>query len=230
MIAVIDARSPKEAIENLAKYCDNIFLFKSENITYESISGHPDIFIFQDENNTILAPNSPKELILFLENNSIDFSFGKTSIGGDLKASTPYNCIASSKYLFHKKGFTDKTILDLHKNKIFVDLPQAYTACSLIHLSNKHYITSDLGIQKSINQQGLICDYFSPEKISIVRHKYGFLGGTHGRIGDKLFFNGNIDLHKDAEVIRNVAKNNGFEIISLHDNYLYDGGKIFFWE
>jgi len=39
MLAIIDARSPKKAIENLQKYADDILLFSSKNITYNSISG-----------------------------------------------------------------------------------------------------------------------------------------------------------------------------------------------
>ena len=53
MYAIIDKRAPLEVKKNLEKYTDEIFEFSSDEITYNSISGHPDIFIFQDAKSPI---------------------------------------------------------------------------------------------------------------------------------------------------------------------------------
>lgn len=230
MLAIIDYRSPKDSIDTLSKHVDDILLFKSENITYESISGHPDIFVYQDENNLIIAPNSPDLLIHFLNKHNVKYEVGKKEVGKNLQNSTPYNCLSTNKYLFHKKGFTDEMIIEKNKYKHFVNLPQAYTRCSLTHLKNNTFLTSDKGIEKILFKEGLDSFYFSPEKIKIFDHKHGFIGGTSGITGNKIFFNGNIELHKDGQDLKKSIENLSMEIINLNNDYLYDGGGIFLFE
>jgi hypothetical protein len=49
-------------------------------------------------------------------------------------------------------------------------------------------------------------------------------------VNNKIFFNGNIDLHAEGLELRNYIENLGVEIISLSNNFLYDGGGIIFIE
>ncbi len=228
MLAIIDHRSPPEAIENLKKITSDVLLFGSENITYNSISGHPDIFIFQDKNNIIIAPNSPDLLINFLEKHKINFRKGEKPVGNELDNSVQYNCVLTDKYFFHKKDKTDKIVLENNIDKKFINLPQAYTRCSMINLSDNIILHSDKGIKKALDKESIENFYFSPEEIKIKDHKNGFFGGTCGIFGKRIFFNGNIDKHKDGKELRIFLSTLKYEIISLHDDYLYDGGGIFF--
>jgi len=228
MFAIVDKRSPEKSIQNLSKYVSDIFLFETFNTTYNSISGHPDIFIYQQNNTLIIAPNSPKEFINFLNSKNIKFEFGKSFIGNDLENCSNYNCVSSEKYFFHNLKFTDEKILELNKNKIQINLNQAYTACSLLVLPDNTFVTSDKGIFKVLENNNLNVSYFSPEKIKIFDHKNGFFGGTCGFVEKKLFFNGNVDLHENGKIIRNLTEKLEIEIVNLNDVYLYDGGKIFF--
>ncbi|MEK7097561.1 MAG: DUF6873 family GME fold protein, partial [Patescibacteria group bacterium] len=51
------------------------------------------------------------------------------------------------------------------------------------------------------------------EQISIIDHPHGFLGGTNGLCNNKLFFIGNIDLHKHGLALRNFIENQEVEIM-----------------
>ena len=110
MYAIIDKRTPAEILKNLEKYVDDIFLFSSKEITYNAISGHPDIFMFQDENKLIMAPNTPVECINFLDSKKIIYSFGIKPVGFNLDDSVLYNCLSTDNYFFCKKGKPDMTI------------------------------------------------------------------------------------------------------------------------
>lgn len=230
MFAVIDARSSEKAKKNLRKYAEDILFFASSGITYNSISGHPDIFIFQEKNNLIIAPNSPEQLIIFLKKHKVNFQPGTGSIGENFEQSVKYNCITTDNFLLHKKDMTEILILEHSRNKKFINLPQAYTRCSMIHLRNDVFISSDSGIKKVLDRNNLENFYFSPEDIQIFDHKNGFFGGTCGISGNKIFFNGNIDKHKHGKELRTFLSDLNYEIICLHDDYLYDGGGIFFIE
>ncbi len=228
MLAIIDRRAPPEAILNLMKHADAVFQFESDGITFNSISCHPDIFIYQDEYNLIIAPNAPLQLLEFLNVRMVKYIFGKKKVEENFENSVLYNCFSTDHYFFHKAGFTDPSIIKLNRHKEFINLPQAYTRCSLTHLGNNRFITSDKGIEKKLIQKGLECYYFPPEQISIIDHKNGFLGGTNGLCGNTLFFIGNIDLHKQGLSLRSYIENSGIEIVSLSNSLLYDGGGIIF--
>ena len=179
MLAIIDHRAPKAATGNLRKYVDEVFQFESSGITTNSISGHPDIFIYQDEFNLVVAPNSLLSLLEFLDTHKVKFNFGNKKVGTNFENSVPYNCLSTKHYFFHKAGNTDPAIIKLNHDKEFINLPQAYTRCSLTHLGNNKYVTSDRGIEKKFLEKDLDCFYFPPEQISIMDHKHGFFGGTN---------------------------------------------------
>lgn len=228
MFAIVDARAPQKAIDKLLNYVSDILLFNSKNITYNSISGHPDIFIYQDTNELIIAPNSPKILFDFFHSQNIRYKMGTTPIGTTSSDSVLYNCLSSEKYFFHKRNHTDERIIQAVKNKTKVFLPQAYTRCSMINIDANNYVTSDKGIEKILINKGFNTFYFSPDKIQIQDHKNGFIGGTSGMYNDKIFFLGNILFHNDGEQLQKFLNNLNVEIVNLNDDYLYDGGSIIF--
>jgi len=228
MIAIIDSRSSEQAINRLMDYVTDVYTFQTNGITSNSISGHPDIFLYQDKDHLIVAPNSPVDLFIFLDNNNIKYTKGCREVGHELDDHVQYNCLSTSEFFIHKSGYTDSTILEINKYKEFVQLPQAYARCSLVHLCENNFLTSDRGIEKVLLQRGLSCFYFNPEEITIKDHKNGLIGGAVGMLGNKIFFNGNIELHADGLRLKEHLLNLNFEIVNLSDEHLYDGGCIFF--
>ncbi len=230
MFAIIDSRSSKQVINNLRKYATDVYMFQTHGVTCNSISGHPDIFIYQDHNQLVVAPNAPVDFFEFIDNNNISYLRGNKDVGHDLDSNVQYNCLSTPQFLFHKTEYTDSIVLKINKHKEFISLPQAYTRCSLVHLCNDRYLTSDRGVEKALLNRKLSCLYFSPDEIVIHEHKHGFIGGAIGIMGKRFFFNGNVDLHADGQKLREYISDLDFELINLSDEYLYDGGCIFFVE
>lgn len=228
MFVIIDSRSSKKAINKLKEYVEDLFTFQTIGITGNSISCHPDIFIYQDKNQLVVAPNSPVDLFEYLNNHNIAYLRGDREVGHEIDNSVKYNCLSTSQFFFHKSGYTDTAILEINKDKEFVQLPQAYTRCSMVHLCEDNYLTSDRGIEKVLLQKRLSCFYFNPEEIIIHEHKNGFIGGAVGICGKRIFFNGNIELHSDGQRLKEHLLHLNFDIVNLSDEYLYDGGCIFF--
>lgn len=226
--AIVDARCNATIIEQLHNHVEDVFLFKSEGITYESISCHPDIFIYQEAGRLIIAPNTPQELYDWTNQKGIAYIQGECQIGTSLQDSCYYNCISTKNRLFHKEGFTDSTVLSLNQRKEFIQLPQSYTRCSMLPLTEESFITSDAGIHKILQEKGLTSFLFSPDEIRIAVHRNGFLGGTCGITDEKIFFLGNPLLHKDGERLCQFIEETGLKIIPLCNEKLYDGGGIFF--
>ncbi|MGV8946095.1 MAG: DUF6873 family GME fold protein [Lutibacter sp.] len=228
MYAIIDQRSPELVKNNLAKYVDDVFEFSSEKLTYNSISGHPDIFMFQDSKKLIIAPNAPKKLIDFLDKKEVNYTLGIENVGESLEESSRYNCYSTKNYFFCNQGKPDKSIQNYCANKQVIYVPQSYVRCSMFSINCQKFVTSDLGIAKILKNNKLDFFYFDPAAINIVDHKYGFIGGTVGEMEDKLFFLGNILKHKDGSGLKDYMTENQKEVICLGNDELYDGGGLFF--
>lgn len=227
MFAIIDQRAPLEVKKNLQKYTDGIFELYSENITLESISGHPDIFIFQDNEKLIIAPNSPKNLVNFLKEHKINYSFGKLPVGKSLTECVLYNCLSTEKFVFYKQGSPDDSIVNHCADKTHINISQAFARCSMVEIDTT-FITSDKGIVKTLKKHNLDFCYVNPSEIKINIHKHGFIGGTMGVFKNQVFFLGNILKHQDGEALQKYISILGKEIICLGNDYLYDGGGIIF--
>lgn len=227
-LAIVDTRCSKEIFENLSAYAEEVFRFQTTDITYASISCHPDIFIFQDKGVLIVAPNTPEVLIKKFDELAIPYQLGESNIGSELHNSCFYNALATQTQFFHREGFTDSVVWASQENKEKIFLPQSYTRCSLFAIAENAFITSDAGIYKKLQSHSLSSCYFAPEEIKIETHRYGFLGGTCGLFQNKLFFLGNPLKHKDGKKLCDFIGSYQLEVISLSDDYLYDGGGVFF--
>ena len=147
---IADGRMPEEAKKNLKKLGDALLLNPTE-ITYKSISAHPDIFFFQTEDGLIYAPNAPKKIIKELKKRKIKLTEGKKEVGKKYPETVPYNAVGIGNTLIHNLKHTDSTILSLYENHILVN--QGYTRCNLLALNENCFITSDEGIFNAVNGQ-----------------------------------------------------------------------------
>lgn len=227
MYAIIDKRTPTEVKKNLEKHTDDIFEFSSEGITYNSISGHPDIFLFQDVDKLIIAPNTPSDLINFLDTKKINYSFGLKPVGKSLDDSVLYNCLVTNDYFFCKHGKSDILIQESCSEKTLINIPQSFARCSMFNIEN-NIITSDRGIVKVLEKNNIDYCYTNPSQIAIKEYKNGFIGGTMGLSNNKVFFLGNLLKHSDGMALHKFITDLKKEVVCLGSDYLYDGGGIFF--
>jgi len=227
MLIVIDKRIPDQAKKKLSAM-GRVVEFSTDHITYEAISGHPDIFMCKTPETLICAPNLPNIYQMLLEQHSIPFVFGQKDVGSQFPETSAYNCLVTKKQLFHKKTHSDSTLLKLNKHRVFIDLPQAYTRCSLIQLTEKSFITSDKGIEKALKKKAFDVHYFSPESIVLPTMPHGFIGGALGYYSGTLYAIGNPDFHDWGDRFKSLLSSLNIELITLYDGLFFDGGGIFF--
>lgn len=201
--------------------------FYTEGITYDAVSCHPDVFMQHSGKQLVLAPNIPRQTIDFLDEHAVKYMYGQNRIGHTLRETTFYNCIATENALFHKKGYTDPVILELAREKQFVDLPQAYTRCSMLALQEDLIITSDAGIEKKLVQMGFNIIFVPPQGILLPPYKHGFIGGCFGWYNNELFVLGSFNYLKNGNEILKQIEEKGIVVHELCDEPLYDGGGVF---
>ena len=236
---IADARMPEEAKKNLKKLGDVLFLNPTE-ITYKSISAHPDIFFFQGKDGLVYAPNAPKRIIKELKKRKIKLTEGKKEVGRKYPKTVPYNAVGIGNTLIHNLKHTDSTILSLYENHIHVN--QGYTRCNLVALKEGVFITSDESICKVAESQsrkdaesGFCVQssefrvlYINPKQIKLEGHDHGFFPGCCGVWKNNLIVCGSTKHLKEKAELDKFLKDNDFNLIELYDGELVDVGSIFF--
>lgn len=227
MLIIIDKKAPSEAKLLLAKYGELMEL-ETSGIVYEAISGHPDIFFSQIGTQLIIAPNLPEQYFKKLKEQNISFVLGEEAVGAKYPASSRYNVVADDDFLIHNFRNTDSAITHLAEDMDLIQVDQGYTRCNLIPLGNKHYITSDKGVERTLNRYDLSVLYVEPEGIQLSGYKNGFIGGCAGINGKQIFFMGSLNHLKSSQEIKEFLKSQNFELIELYKGSLFDGGSILF--
>ena len=247
----------KKMKKNLKKLGDVLFLNPTE-ITYKSISAHPDIFFFQTKDGLVYAPNAPKRIIKELKKRKIKLTEGKKEVGKKYPETVPYNAVGIGDTLIHNLKHTDPTILSLYENHIQVN--QGYTRCNLVALKEGVFITSDEAISCQLsavsddNCQGclslskaqigastssatekpkahssqLTALYIDPKQIKLEGHDNGFFPGCCGVWKNNLIVCGSTKYLKEKEELDKFLKDNNFNLIELYDGELVDVGSVFF--
>ena len=242
-IIIADSRMPEEAKKNLKKLGNVLFLNPTE-ITYNSISSHPDIFFFQKDDTLIYAPNAPKRIVKELKKRKIKLIEGKKEVGKKYPETVPYNAVGIGNLLIHNLNHTDETILSSYENHINVN--QGYTRCNLLALNENAFITSDVGIFNAVNSQQTTDNslyppeslvetyvrtsilYIDPKQIKLEGQKNGFFPGCCGVWKNNLIVCGSTKNLKEKTELDKFLKDNNFNLIELYDGDLIDVGSIFF--
>jgi len=227
MLIIVDKKAPGKAKDSLSEYGDVIEL-ETTGITYDAISGHPDIFFHKSENKLIVAPNLPGKYMEKIMASEPEVIKGEQDVGEKYPASSAYNAVSTANLLIHNFRNTDSSITRLLEDADLIHVDQGYTRCNLLALSDEHFISSDTGIARVLGRFDKDCLYVNPEGILLEGFKHGFIGGCCGIKDNKVFILGSLAYLNDGAVMQQYLQDQGFEIIELYDGPLFDGGSILF--
>ncbi|MCQ2550687.1 MAG: hypothetical protein MJ146_00640 [Clostridia bacterium] len=191
----------KNAYDETLDFFPSKVIFEGEK-GYEAIRNHPDIYMCQlgDE-----------------------MFYGDPELIGDrYPLDIRYNACCTGKYFIHNLKYTDKELLKCAEKYIKVDVPQGYTKCNVLVVDEDTIITSDRGIK----HDGLNITYIRPGHILLPGQNYGFIGGASGLVEDTIYFNGDITLHPDYQIIRDTILSRGKKIEYVRNKPLLDIGSI----
>lgn len=225
MIILANKNIPKLALKQLSEY-GKLILFQTGKITYEAISGHPDIFFCAIDNDLVVAPNTPSALKNEFKTQKINYLEGSERVGFKYPETAKYNCVVTDHFLIGNTELIDKKILEQTKSRDIIHVNQGYTRCNLLPLPQNRFITSDKGIEKALIDKGLDVLYVNPKDIQLPGFDHGFIGGAMGIKANQVFVIGKIKYLDEQEQLLDFLKE--FELIELYDGPLFDGGSLIF--
>ena len=227
MLILCDRKMPETAKAKLATYGE-IVEFSTAGITYEAISGHPDIFFCPTPVGLIVAPNLPEKYFKILNEKGISYTIGQLPVGIQYPDSAKYNTLVTKNFIVQNDAISDATILKQNPNHEIINVRQGYVRCSLLALPNNSFIISDRGIEKSLHQHKLEVLYIDPACVKLEGFEHGFFGGTCGIHENSLFICGSLTYFKESELILEFTEKAGVQIIELFDGPPMDVGTILF--
>ncbi len=227
MLILCDGKMPETAKVKLVAYGE-IVKFATEGITYEAISGHPDIFFCPSPAGLIVAPNIPEKYFKILNEKGIRYTIGRLPVGIQYPDSARYNTLVTKKFIIQNPANSDVTIRNLNPDHEIIRVRQGYICCNLVALPNGSFLTSDRGIEKSLSTKNLEVLFIDPACIKLEGFDHGFFGGTCGLLDKMLFVCGSLTYYKESELILEFTEKAGVQIIELFDGPPMDVGTILF--
>ncbi len=213
----IAANAPDELVESFEKMGFNIRLVHTEGIVDGPISDHPDMFMCKlgtAKNSRIIKCQDPA-----------------VELSNKYPADIAYNAACTGKYFIHNLKHTAPALLEAATDlgMILVDTKQGYAKCSTVVVDEDSIITYDRGIAEACIEAGMKEKnilLIEPGNIELAGYNTGFIGGTSGRIGNVMYFAGNLSEHQNFEEIRSFIEKRKLRAKWFEDFPLTDVGSI----
>ena len=206
----------KNVIPAAAEYLEhkgwNISIISGASHLKTHISSHPDIYMCK----------------LGVMDEAPVFFGDPDRLGDRYPADVPYNAACTGKYFIHNLKYTDEKLLDYARSLdlILIDIRQGYSKCSIAVIDENSVITSDEGAAKVLKASGLDVLTIRKGHIKLPGYDYGFIGGTCGRAGNEIIFNGDLTRHPDCQLITEFIGSKGLAIKYFEGYELEDIGSI----
>lgn len=146
-------------------------------------------------------------------------------LGDSYPSDCIYNAACVGKYIIASQAVSQELVEQSGLD--YIPVKQGYTKCNLVVVDDRHVITEDEGIARTLAEKtDLECLLVHPREVVLSGYANGFIGGASGRIDDEILFNGDLSVHSDHEKIKSFIEGCGLRIRYFKDYPLTDIGSI----
>ena len=204
-----------ELQQMLAKEGYRIALQRQNRAVSAPVSTHPDIYVCK-------LGTSPKSPIFHGDINKLGPKYPEDVL---------YNAVVTEKFMICNKDTVSPELIQaaqsMYPELRLIKVKQGYTKCNVIPVDDIHFITEDRGIAKALdNVEGTECLLIDSGHVLLPGFDRGFIGGCCGRLGNDIWFNGDITKHPDFKNIYEMINKCGLGIKYISEKPLLDIGSI----
>lgn len=226
--SVIASHLRDEAVCYLHEAEIAVFDFASNPSLGEALAHHADLSFLYDDGRLYIAREMSeyRETLLSL---GCDVCMIPEPLGSVYPGDVRLNAVPLGRFfLCNEKTVSPTVLADMkRKGKTILSVPQGYTKCSVVPLTQESLITDDASVYAVCRAHGLDVLQVSKGSVRLPGFSYGFIGGAAGRISDRqVVFHGNLSLHADYEKILRFLEKYNMTAVSLCDGELVDIGSI----
>lgn len=190
------------------------------------LDGHADMQLVRLKNNKYLcAPQCYEYYRKLFGKTDCELICGNTYLSSNYPEDIAYNIVVTESYAVHNFKYTDGILKESLNDKIFINVSQGYTACTVCKLPHDSFITSDRGVSKIFEKSGVNFLEITDGDILLPGYDTGFIGGATFMISDDtLAVNGNLNRHRECDRIIDFCYKLEIKVLSLSDNPIMDIG------
>lgn len=168
------------------------FTTASKNL-HPSVAAHPDMLMCK-------LGALPEIPVIFADTSKL-----KPEYPGDAL----YNALCLDKYFVHRLDITAPELLEkvVSTGLKPINVRQGYAKCSSVVVDGKSIITADNGVASVLEKlPDVDVLRVQPGHVKLIGFDTGFIGGASGRIGNEVWFNGDITAHPDWREIKDFIE------------------------
>lgn len=230
--AIIDGRAAEYISEPLKALGYEVLPLPAFEQLDTPVSAHPDMLMFIWGKKIITHSQYypiAKDIFDKLCDAGYEIILSEQKILPKYPADVPLNCAVVGEHLIANEKTVSSLILNGAIGKLsLLNTKQGYTKCSTFIVDERSVITADLSIAKACEAAGLEVLVIREGNVRLDGYGYGFIGGTGGSDGERIFFAGDPDRHPDGKAIIKFCESKHKKVIALSDMPLLDVGTIFF--
>jgi len=225
----VSARADNRLVDYLKNMGFQIEIIHTEGLVSAPVSDHPDMFMCR------MGPGPGAPVVSHLDNvtdcSSTDvdaYDAGAAILSPGYPDEVAFNAACTGKYFIHNLKYTAPQLLNIAHTMgmIPVDVKQGYAKCSTVIVDEDSIITYDRGLGHRCMDAGINVLFVVPGHVLLKGYECGFLGGASGRIGDTVYFNGDLSAHPDFQAITGFIEERGLRVKWFPEWPLTDIGTI----
>lgn len=213
MKAYLSKDANSRLIEYLISSGYDIETVETQGIVGRYISNHPDVFLCKMG----ISADSP---IFPATTEDLGFEYPNDAV---------FCAACTGKYFIHNLSITAPLLKEAASalGMTMINVKQGYSKCNIAIIDENSIITSDAGIAKSCRRYtDLDILEITPGHIRLAGFDTGFIGGTCGRLGDEIVFNGDLTRHPDFASILEFIEARSLKCKWFPEYQLTDIGSI----
>ncbi len=194
------------------------------------VSCHPDMFMCR------LGISDDAPLVSFMDlmqrcsehTSSSEGECYRPGLSPGYPAEVAFNAACTGRFFIHNTKYTDTFLLSEAQRlgMRIINVRQGYAKCSIVIVDEESIITYDRGIASKCLNAGMNVLTVSPGHMVLDGYGSGFIGGTSGRIGNTVYFYGDLSAHPDCDAIVHFIEERGHEVKWFREWPLTDIGSI----
>ena len=120
-----------------------------------------------------------------------------------------FNAACTGSYFIHNLNYTNPRLLEAAREAgmELIQVKQGYAKCSVVVVDECAIITYDAGIAAACSDLDVLL--VEPGHVQLEGYNTGFIGGTSGRVGGTVVFNGDLLEHPQGQDIREFIESRG---------------------
>ncbi len=234
-IALVDCRISAQIYESLGAYADKIIKLPPLSRLSSPVASHPDMLVWCHGGKIVTYEEYLSENAeIFSELCSCGFEIIPTAeVPCDgYPEDVRLNCaLVGEKLIAHKRYMSEEILRIASAEGISIlHANQGYAKCATAVISGEAVITSDPSIAKAAAAANIDVLTVREGHVRLDGYDTGFIGGACGATEGEVLFCGDIDMHPDAQAIKDFCRRHGKSVVALSTEPLYDYGTVMLCE